>query len=234
MSTRGTRTHTPTNEPGPSPQPGAGRDTAAPNQPTPPTTQSTHQPEPDAHTPKAPPPTLPKIQARSANEHDVDEICRLVNAWADEGLTLRRYQDEVRECIGEFVVVEWAPTTNDDEPASSPDPAAQPVEPTRAGLIACGALAVFSPNLGEIRSVAVDTAAKGTGAGRHVVQFMLDQAILLELDAVVLLTRIPPFFAKFGFHEVGPEEVPTAFIEEAIAGRGRTIEGRIIMLRSLL
>lgn len=154
----------------------------------------------------------PQATVRTARPADSASICRLVNAWADEGLTLRRTEEEIRVNSGEFVLAE--------RPGYGP--------------VACGALAVFSPSLAEIRSVAVEPMAKGTGAGRSVMVFLLDVARTLEVDEVVLLTKVPGFFARFGFHPIEPGELPGPFMEEAIAGRGRTIQGRTIMLRSLL
>ena len=57
-------------------------------------------------------------------------------------------------------------------------------------IIGTGALAVHSPSIAEIRSVAVDPRAKGLGAGREVVEFLLEQARVLDVDEVTLLTRI--------------------------------------------
>lgn len=158
---------------------------------------------------------------RSATPADAETICALVNAWADEGLTLRRTPSEIENNIGEFVVAEVARDVSDDRSDS-------------ASIVACGALAVFSPSLAEIRSVAVDPASKGTGAGRRVVEFMLDIAHLLEMDEVCLLTKVPGFFARFGFRTIEPSDLPASFLDEAIAGRGRTIAGRTVMLRELL
>ncbi|MCB9844575.1 MAG: GNAT family N-acetyltransferase [Phycisphaeraceae bacterium] len=155
-------------------------------------------------------PPAGQVNVRSAVPRDAAEICRLVNAWADQGLTLRRTQEEIRANSGEFVVAERGD-----------------------GLIACGALAVFSPALAEIRSIAVDPAATGSGAGRLVVAFLMDLARVFEIDELVLLTKIPAFFAKFGFRSISPEDLPRVFVEEAIAGRGRTIVGRTVMLREL-
>lgn len=170
-------------------------------------------PQATSMTSKPPSPAI----VRSALPGDEPMICRLVNAWADEGLTLRRTPEEITANLGEFVVAEL--------PGESGSP---PV------IVACGALAVFSPSLAEIRSVAVDPGCKGTGAGRKVVEFLVDIAMLLELDEVCLLTKVPGFFERFGFRTIEPDELPSAFIDEAIAGRGRTIVGRTIMLRELL
>ncbi len=151
-----------------------------------------------------------EVTVRTAQPGDEHQISTLVNAWADEGLTLRRTPAEVLTRIGEFVIAHQG---------SRP--------------IGCGALAVFSPSLAEIRSVAVDPTIKATGVGRHIMLFLMDTARALELDEIVLLTKVPGFFAKFGFREITPEMLPAAFLEEAIAGRGRTIVGRTIMIREV-
>ncbi|MBX3364163.1 MAG: GNAT family N-acetyltransferase [Phycisphaeraceae bacterium] len=162
-----------------------------------------HPPLPEAVEPGA-------VTVRTARPEDVAEICRLVNAWADEGLTLRRTEADVLTRIGEFVIAHAG-----------------------ARAIGCGALAVFSPSLAEIRSVAVDPTIKATGVGRQIMDFLMDTAHALELDEIVLLTKVPGFFAKFGFREITPELLPAAFLEEAIAGRGRKIVGRTIMIREV-
>ncbi len=148
---------------------------------------------------------------RSAQPDDAERISAMVNAHAAQGLTLPRTVENVLACLGEFVVAE------------------------RGGLlVACGALNAISPALGEIRSIAVMPEAKGTGAGRGVVEFLVDLGFVLELDELVLLTKIPDFFAKFGFGVISAEQAPRVFLDEAIAGRGRTIAGRTIMYRSIV
>ncbi len=156
-------------------------------------------------------PETGRTRVRSAQASDCERICALVNAHAQQGLTLPRTIEDVRACIGEFVVGEQ-----------------------NGRLISCGALNVISPSLGEIRSIACDPQSAGTGAGRAVVCFLIDLARAVELDELVLLTRIPGFFARFGFLEIRAEQAPRVFLDEAIAGRGRTISGRTIMYLPLL
>lgn len=152
----------------------------------------------------------PLLLVRSAQADDARRISDLVNAHAAAGLTLPRSIENVQACLGEFVVAE------------------------RAGVvIACGALNAISPSLAEIRSIASAPEAQGTGAGRGVVEFLIDLAFVLEIDELVLLTKIPAFFAKFGFRVIEPQQAPRVFLDEAIAGRGRTIAGRTIMYRAV-
>jgi len=144
---------------------------------------------------------------RSAQPTDAAAIARLVNAWAEAGLTLPRTIASIEQSVGEFVVVARG-----------------------ASIMAAGALEVHSPSIAEIRSVAVDPGAKGLGAGRDIVEFLLET---LDVEEVTLLTRVPGFFAKFGFRVVSPDELQPSFIEEAISARGRTLIGRQIMARTV-
>jgi N-acetylglutamate synthase-like GNAT family acetyltransferase len=172
-----------------------------------------------------PKPPTPALRVRSAGTADVEAICRLIAAWADQGLTLPRGPEEVSRCIGEFVVVERLAAGRAGEGAHE-----RGVEPG-GKILAAGALEVHSPRIAEIRSVSVDPEAKGCGAGREVVRFLLETAAALDVEEVALLTKIPAFFAKFGFREVRAEDLPAGFVEEAIAARGRTLVGRSVMAR---
>ncbi|MEO0484018.1 MAG: GNAT family N-acetyltransferase [Planctomycetota bacterium] len=156
------------------------------------------------------------FEVRGALDADSDRIAALIAAHADSGGTLRRSVEEVHAAIGEFVIAEGV-RPGDGAP----------------WLAACGALAVFSPALAEIRSVAVDPDSQGAGLGRLVVERLVDVAESMEIDRVVLLTQTPGFFQRCGFGEVDAEFLPVDFIEEAIIARGRTCRGRAIMLRSL-
>lgn len=150
----------------------------------------------------------PEVSVRTAVDGDAGAVCELVNTYADAGLTLRRNIAEVRQVIHEFAVAE------------------------RGGeIIACGALTTVSPSVAEIRSVAAHPRAKGTGAASHVVRFLVETAVQHDLDRVVLLTKVPGFFARLGFREVAHEFLPPDFVERAIIARGRTLAGRIAMMR---
>lgn len=150
------------------------------------------------------------LVVRSASHDDAEQIATLINSWADAGLTLRRQPAEVADAINEFVVAVY-----------------------EGRVVACGALVVFSPSLAEIRSIAIEGACKGLGSGKAVVQFLIDQADSVDTDRVVLLTKIPDYFAKFGFHSITASDLPEAFIDEFITARRRTLTGRTIMERTI-
>jgi len=49
---------------------------------------------------------------------------------------------------------------------------------------------------------------KGNGAGRSLIDALLEQASRQEVTCVCLFTRIPSFFARMGFMEAMREEIP--------------------------
>lgn len=157
--------------------------------------------------------TAGPFQARSATLGDAPGIAHLVNLWAERGLTLARSVDEIRSCIHQFVVVD-----DDDE---------------NEGLASCGALVEWPPRMVEIRSVSVADRQQGKGAGRAVVSGLVAKAKVELIDTIVLLTKTPQFFVKQGFVEIEHHELPKDYVEAAIYGCGRSLEGRIAMRMEL-
>lgn len=146
-----------------------------------------------------------------ATREQVAGICSVVNACAIEGTTLSITADEVALGLGQYVVAE-----RDGE------------------ILSCGALVVFSPSIAEIRSIAVSPAARGTGLGAAVVRRLIDEAMSLELDQLVLLTKVPDFFARLGFIPTPPDELPEEFLTIQIHARGRSLTGRTAMRLHLM
>ncbi|MFG0283055.1 MAG: GNAT family N-acetyltransferase [Phycisphaerales bacterium JB039] len=146
-----------------------------------------------------------------AGPEHIAGICAVVNACALEGTTLPITADEVALGLGQFVVAE------------------------RDGqILSCGALVVFSPAMAEVRSIAVSPAARGTGLGAAVVRRLIDEANSLELDQLVLLTKVPDFFGRLGFISASPEDLPEEYLTIQIHARGRTLNGRTAMRMHLM
>ena len=157
------------------------------------------------------PPAAPTVRIAHATRDQVAGICSVVNACALEGTTLPITADEVAMGLGQFIVAE------------------------RSGqIMSCGALVVFSPSIAEIRSIAVSPAARGTGLGAAIVRRLIDEANSLELDELVLLTKVPDFFGRLGFIPTPPEELPEEFLTIQIHSRGRSLNGRTAMRLSLM
>jgi amino-acid N-acetyltransferase len=69
----------------------------------------------------------------------------------------------------------------------------------RGPLVGLAALHICWAGLGEIRSVAVAPDYRGRGLGSRLVQTCLEEARVLGLSEIFLLTLVPDFFKSFGF-----------------------------------
>ena len=77
-----------------------------------------------------------------------------------------------------------------------------------SGLLGCGALAVLTPDLAEIRSLAVRPEASGRGVGRALVEACTREARRLGLRRIFALTLVPEFFERCGFTLVSLGRLP--------------------------
>src|SRR5207247_512146 len=68
-----------------------------------------------------------------------------------------------------------------------------------SGFLGCCALAVLTPDLAEVRSLAVRPEASGRGIGRQLVLACIVEARRLGLRRVFALTLVPDFFQRCGF-----------------------------------
>jgi amino-acid N-acetyltransferase len=125
------------------------------------------------------------MHARSATLPDAFGIEQLIQIHVGDGTLLPRSLAEICENIRDFVVVE-----NDGE------------------IVGCGALHLYGMHLAEIRSITVTSKAKGRGAGRILVDALLQEAEHQSVTCVCLFTRIPDFFGQMGFLVVEKEALP--------------------------
>jgi amino-acid N-acetyltransferase len=122
---------------------------------------------------------------RKAGMSDIAPLLELINGYAAKGIMLPRTEFEMSENIRDFSVL-----------YSGRD------------LIGCGALHFYSPVVGEVRSLAVDPSWTTHGAGRVVVEALIEEARQFSLDAVFAFTYVPGFFRKLEFQEVERGELP--------------------------
>lgn len=81
-------------------------------------------------------------------------------------------------------------------------------------IVGCGALHVMWHDVAEVRTLAVDRAAKGEGAGTAILTELLRRARELEVKRVFCLTFETGFFARHGFVEIeGAAVTPEVFAE---------------------
>ena len=133
------------------------------------------------------------MQARNAVLPDAKHIYALINAYSETGTLLPRSLPELYENVRDFVVVE-------DE----------------GKIIGCGALHLYGPHLTEVRSIAVIPQYKGKGAGRLMMEALLEEGERQHVKAVCLFTRIPDFFSHFGFRIAKREELPDKIYKDCV------------------
>jgi amino-acid N-acetyltransferase len=122
---------------------------------------------------------------RPAAIGDVPYIHYLVENYAAQGNLLPRTMSELYRHLRDFFVIE--------------------VDGKLAG---CGALEIFTEDLGEIRSLVVDDQYKRHGFGKLLVERLLDEARTIGLRRIMALTYVPQFFHKLGFKTVPKETLP--------------------------
>jgi N-acetylglutamate synthase-like GNAT family acetyltransferase len=113
---------------------------------------------------------------RPARVEDVESMRALIDRYAAEDRMLARSRDFLVEHLRDFVVAD--------------------VDGAFAG---CCALAVLTPDLAEIRSLAVRQEAGRRGVGRALVDACVAEARRLGLRRVFALTLVPEFFERCGF-----------------------------------
>jgi amino-acid N-acetyltransferase len=114
---------------------------------------------------------------RKAQLQDAEHIHSLVNSLSADGTLLRRPFAEVCENVRDFTVAV-----------------------SEAGeFLGCGALHLYGPHLAEVRSIVVSPQAQGFGGGGRLLLALLNEASQHGVGCVCLFTRIPEFFAKYGF-----------------------------------
>jgi len=116
------------------------------------------------------------VAIRPARVEDVGDMQELINGYAAEDRMLERSRDFLLEHLRDFLVAEDA-----------------------SGFLGCCALAVLTPDLAEVRSLAVPPEAAGRGIGRALVRACIAEARRLGVRRVFALTLVPEFFERCGF-----------------------------------
>ncbi len=122
---------------------------------------------------------------RKARLRDVGRLVEIINDFANRRLLLPRTPSDLCERIREMTVVEEEGT-----------------------IVGCGALHFYSPEIAEIRSLAVLPTTQHKGLGRKMTEYLLEEAAEQELKRVFALTLVPEYFERLGFAEVSRETLP--------------------------
>lgn len=127
-----------------------------------------------------------QVIVRSALLSDVAQIEALINGFADKQLMLHKTTVQLARTFREFVVA---------------------LDGT-GKLLGCAALRVYTPQLAELGSLAVDESAHGMGVGRKLVAAIEEEAARHGIGTVFALTLQDIFFHKQGYRTVPKEMFP--------------------------
>ncbi len=130
---------------------------------------------------------------RPARADDVPAMARLINGYAAQDLMLPRSEEQLLRHLPDFVVAEVA-----------------------GRIVGCAGLARLSPELAEIRSLAVTPEMQGRGVGRALVGFLLQAAREVGIAQVCALTLRPHFFEALGFQVVDRWDISPKIWQECI------------------
>jgi amino-acid N-acetyltransferase len=125
-------------------------------------------------------------RVRRAEIRDMQAVAPLINRFAERNLMLAKSDDQLVRTFREFLVAE-------DE---------------QGRIVGCGALRVYSADLAEIISLAVDESHQGSGIGRRIVDGLVEEATSLGIRNVFALTLREGFFHRIGFVTVPKELFP--------------------------
>ena len=124
---------------------------------------------------------------------DVPGISNLLRFYSDADLLLPRSESDIYSSLRDFYVIR-----KDQQ------------------IIACGALLIYTKELGEVRSLAVNLDYQGLGLGFALVSRIELDARKLGLKKLMALTYVENFFVKMNFNVVEmsvlPEKVWSACI----------------------
>jgi amino-acid N-acetyltransferase len=84
------------------------------------------------------------------------------------------------------------------------------------GVHGVAALAVSWENIAEIRSLAILENSLSLGIGSALVKYCLEEARLLYVKKVFVLTYTAEFFKKIGFHPIDKEDLPQKIWKDCV------------------
>ena len=128
------------------------------------------------------------MQFRKSRVTDVPAIYDLLSDLGRQGLLLPRSLSEIYDMLRDFFVV---------HPDGEPD--------SLAGVCA---LHVCWADLGEVRSLAVQSSFQGQNPGRRLIDACIEEAREIGLKRLFALTYIPEYFMKLNFKQIEKSELP--------------------------
>lgn len=129
-----------------------------------------------------------------ARLQDVPQMHEVINRFADLGEMLPRSMSELYENIRDFLVIK-----RED-----------------GGITATASLHVLWEDLAEIKSVAVTEDLQGQGIGAFLIEKCAEDAAILGLETIFVLTHKPGFYEKLGFQRANVLDFPRKVWSECI------------------
>lgn len=130
---------------------------------------------------------------RKATIHDVPEMQKIINSFADRGELLPRSLNQLYEDIRDFFILEEG-----------------------GKILGTCALHVNWGDLAEVKALVVDESCQGTGLGRKLVETCIEDAQSLGISRLFALTYKPEFFSKLGFRTIDKADLPQKVWNECI------------------
>ena len=125
------------------------------------------------------------FKVRTAKVAHAEGIHDLLTKYSDQEVLLPRSVSEILSLIPQFLIIE-----------------------DHSKVIGCVAIEVFSIELGEVRSLAVDPTYKNQQLGRLLLEAIETYARELGLTKMMALTYVEGFFHKYGYETVEMTSLP--------------------------
>ncbi|MBK7782216.1 MAG: GNAT family N-acetyltransferase [Ardenticatenia bacterium] len=135
---------------------------------------------------------------RTARSEDAAAAVALINGYADRDLMLPRRLEDVMKTLPNWLVA----VERDGEGGET--------------VLGCGALAALTPDLAELRSLAVHADAQGRGVGSLLVAGLVSLAGDRDFAQVCALTLREAFFNHLGFDIVDRWSISPKLWQECI------------------
>jgi len=127
----------------------------------------------------------PEITIRKALVSDIPVIGKIINKQAETGTMLQRPLSILYENVRDYSVIEL-----------------------NGEIIGCGAFHVIWSDLAEICSVTVVEDFRRRGYGRALVETLMEEAEMLHIERIFILTYQVDFFRSLGFSEIDKSKLP--------------------------
>jgi amino-acid N-acetyltransferase len=134
--------------------------------------------------------SLPPFTVQPATADDIARLGEFLSPFITQGRLLPRTQDELEDLAQDgFLAI------------------------ANGRIVGFAALEIYSPKLGEIRSLAVDREHQRLGIGRALVEACIARAKERRIFEIMAITSSEEFFQRCGFDFTLPGEKKAVFLQ---------------------